>query len=82
VNSSGNLSDLFVEVNNPNLNVVGEVLTEMPSAIFPSQKPSLLVGVKLPRSKSEWDRANEYFRMQIETSRELGNFEYGNRSFE
>ncbi|CAB4031114.1 Hypothetical predicted protein [Paramuricea clavata] len=48
-NSSGNLSDLFVEVNNPNLNVAGEVLTEMPSAIFPSQKPSLLVGVKLPR---------------------------------
>ena len=73
VNSSGNLSDLFVEVNNPNLNVAGEVLTEMPSAIFPSQKPSLLVGVKLPRSKSEWDRANEYFRMQIGTSRELGN---------
>ncbi|CAB3998902.1 Hypothetical predicted protein [Paramuricea clavata] len=45
----------------------------MPSAIFPSQKPSLLVGVKLPRSKSEWDRANEYFRMQIDTSRKLGN---------
>ena len=71
-NSTGNLSDLFLEANYADLNVTGEVLTEMPSPIFPSQKPSLLVGVKLPRSKYEWDRANEYFCMQIDTSRELG----------
>ena len=78
-NNVGVLSDLFVEINNPDLTVSGEVSTMMPGPAFVGPKPSLLFGVKLSRSKSEWARANEYFYLQLDTSRELGdlNMEIG-----
>ena len=71
-NNVGTLSDLFVEINSSDRAIVDEVSTGMPSPVFVSPKPSLLVGVKLPRTQSEWDRANEYFSTQLNTSRELG----------
>ena len=36
------------------------------------EKYPLLSGVKLPRSEYDWNRANDYFRVQIDTSRDLG----------
>ena len=62
----------------------GEVSTVMPGPAFAGPKPSLLVDVNLPRSKSELARANEYFCLQLDTSRELGDLnmeiEYMNRT--
>lgn len=53
-NNVGILSDLFVEINSPDIAVADEVLTDMPGPVFVGPKPSLLFGVKFSRSKSEW----------------------------
>ena len=57
----GTLPDLFVEINSPDIAVADVVLTDMPGPVFVGPKPSLLVGVKLPRSKSEWTMQTSSF---------------------
>ena len=53
----------------------GDVDTGVGEAVsqgLEQEKYPLLSGVKLPRSEYDWNRANDYFRIQIDTSRDLG----------
>ena len=51
---------------------IGTGVGEAVSQGLEHEKYPLLIGVKLPRSESDWNRANDYFCIQIDTSRDLG----------
>ena len=51
-----------IDPGNPESDTVGD----SDSAFHPDEHPEVLPGVKLPRTKSEWEEANTYFQLTFD----------------
>ena len=72
IQNNNELAVLFAMGDSHERGDVGTGVGEAVSQGLQQEKYPLLSGVKLPRSESDWNRANDYFRIQIDTSRDLG----------
>ena len=72
IQNNNELADLFAMGASQERGDVGTGVNKAVNQGLEQEKyPLLISGLKLPRSESDWNRANDYFRIQIDTSRDL-----------